>query len=367
MINIKKPVVLGVVASLALGIFATVPAAHADPVSDSFVAVGSDTLDSSMNALVNGTKATGSTIRITAGGANLASYDAFGSALIQTKTLGPAFVRPEGSGNGVNALIASIRGVAESTYLWNGVNIANQVDIARSSSGPTADPAGKLAWIPYARDAVGYAYLPVVGHESDLANLTTAQLTAIYNGTLTTVGSTTVNAMIPQNGSGTRKFFLNAIGVSSTSTCPLTVCTTSTTPENDASKLTVAGSIIPFSAANFIAQSNGVQVNTIGTTGVLLGSPDSVAPYSVSGTTLVPSATFYATTYGRNTYLVVEYARVTVGDPKYDANLAALVNSPSASSLTNFTTTLPSQPGSAKKKFGFLVPSSTTPVRANTW
>lgn len=367
MISIKKPVALGVMASLALGVFAAAPVAHADPVSGSYVAVGSDTLDSSMNALANGTHASGADVRISAGGAALGSFDAFGSSLIQTKSLGPYFVRPEGSGNGVNALIASIRGADDATYKWNNVNIANQIDIARSSSGPTADPAGKLSWVPYARDAVAYAYLPVAGHESDLANLTSAQLTALYNGTLTTVGSTTVNVMIPQNGSGTRKFFLSAIGVSTNSTCPLTVCTTSAVPENDASKLTVPGSIIPFSAANYIAQSNNVQVNTIGTTGVVLGSIDGIAPTTSSAGALVPNSAFYSTSYGRNTYLVVEYARVTVGDPKYDATLAALVNSSSASSLTNFSSALPSQPGSVKKKFGFLAPSSSTPIRANTW
>ncbi len=362
--KITKPVLLGVMAGLVLSTAAAVTPAFADPVSDSYVAVGSDTLDASMNALVNGTKVTGSTVRIKASGSPLASFDAFGSSLIQTKPTGPYFVRPEGSGNGVNSLIASIRGTG-----WQGVDITGQVDIARSSSGAgsNANANGNLIYVPYGRDAVAYAYLPVAGHESDLASLTTAQLKAIYNGTLTTVGSTTVNAMIPQNGSGTRKFFLNAIGVSSDSTCPLSVCTTSTVPENDASKLTVAGSIIPFSAANFIAQSNNVQTNTIGNSGVRLGAPDGNAPFTGSGSNLVPSSTFYATSYGRDTYLVVEYARINPSDSKYDATLAALVDSSSTGSLTNFTAALPSQPGSVKKKFGFLAPSTTTPTRAYTW
>ncbi|MCE1174349.1 MAG: substrate-binding domain-containing protein [Propionibacteriales bacterium] len=365
--KIKKPLILASVAGLALSTFAAITPAFADPVSGSYAAVGSDTLDASMNALANGTKVTGSTVRISAGSTPIGSFDAFGSSLIQTKPTGPYFVRPEGSGNGVNALIASIRGVSEPTQLWNGVNIGGQVDIARSSSGPTADANGKLSWVPYARDAVAYAYLPVAGHESDLANLTTAQLKGLYNGTITSIGSTTVNVMIPQNGSGTRKFFLKTIGVSSDSSCPLTVCSTSTTPENDASKLTVAGSIIPFSAANYIAQANGVQVNTIGTSGVLLGAPDGNAPFTGTGSSLVPASAFYNTSYGRDTYLVVEYARVTSGDAKYDATLAALVNSTSATSLTNFASALPSQPGSVKKKFGFLAPSSSAPVRANNW
>jgi hypothetical protein len=362
--KIKKPLILASVAGLALSTFAAITPAFADPVSDSYVAVGSDTLDSSMNALVNGTKASGPTVRIFAGGSALASYDAFGSSLIQTKSTGPYFVRPEGSGNGVNALIASIRGANEPTQLWKGVNIAGQVDIARSSSGPSADPNGKLTWVPYARDAVAYAYLPVAGHESDLASLTTAQLKGLYDGTITSIGGTTVNVMIPQAGSGTRKFFLKTIGVDPTGAgnCTLAVCTTSSTPENDASKLTVAGSIIPFSAANYIAQANGVQNNTIGTTGVLLGAPDGNAPFTGTGSSLVPASAFYNTSYGRDTYLVVERARLAS-----DATLAALVDSSKATSLTNFSTNFTSQPGSVKKKFGFLAPSSTTPITANNW
>jgi ABC-type phosphate transport system substrate-binding protein len=171
MIDIKKPVVLGVVASLALGIFAAVPAAHADPVSGSYVAVGSDTLDSSMNGLTNGTATTGSDVRITAGTATLGSFDAFGSATIQTTSEGPYFTRPSGSGAGVDALIASIKGTAlGATYL--GVDITGQVDIARSSSGPgaNANANGKIVYVPYARDAVAYMYIPDPAHPTDLAN-----------------------------------------------------------------------------------------------------------------------------------------------------------------------------------------------------
>ena len=362
--KIKKPLILGAVASIALSTFAAVTPAFADPVAGSYVAVGSDTLDASMNALANGTKVTGSTVRILANGATVGSFDAFGSATIQTKSGGPYFQRPSGSGAGVNALIASIKGT---TYGTPAVNIAGQVDIARSSSGPgtNADAAGKLIYVPYARDAVAYAYY---GSSTDLGNLTAAQLKGIYNGTITTIGSTTVNALIPQASSGTRKFFLSALGISSDASCPLAACTTSTLPENDASVLT-AGSIIPFSAANWIAQANGVAQNTIPASGnVVLGSPDGIAPYTGTGSSLVPSSTFYsAAPWGRDTYLVVEYAHVDSTSATYDATLAGLVDSTKATSLTNFSATLASQPGSVKKKYGFLAPSTTTPQRAYTW
>lgn len=364
MINIKKPVVIGVAASLALGIFAAVPAAHADPVSGSYVAVGSDTLDASMNALTNGTSATGSSVRIKASGASLGSFDAFGSATIQTKSAGPYFTRPSGSGAGVNALIASVQGA---TYGSPAVNIAGQVDIARSSSGPgsNASATGKLIYVPYARDAVSYMYIPDPAHPTDLANLTTAQLKSLYTTGATTIGSTVATPAIPQASSGTRKFFLSAIGVSTDATCPLTICTTSTLPENDATQITAVGTVMPFSVANWIAQSNGVAQNTIPATGaVVLGAPDGVATYTGTAPALVPSATFYnAAPYGRDTYLVVEYARIDTTSATYDATLAGLVNSTVATSLTNFGTA-PSQPGAVKKKYGFLAPSTTTPQRA---
>jgi len=54
---------------------------------------------------------------------------------------------------------------------------------------------------------------------------------------------------------------------------------------------------------------------------------------------------------------------VTVGDPKYDANLANLVST-TASKLGNTQSTLPSQAGSVKKKYGFLAPVTTVPFRA---
>ncbi|MGO7983689.1 hypothetical protein ACC691_38250, partial [Rhizobium johnstonii] len=93
--------------------------------------------------------------------------------------------------------------------------------------------------------------------------------------------------------------------------------------------------------------------------GVSLGSPTGAAPFTGTAPALVPNSAYYSNgTFGRDTYLVVERARVTSTDPSYDPALAALVDSTSGASLTNFGT-LPSQPGAVKKKFGFLAPSST--------
>lgn len=357
--KIKKPLILGVVAGLALSTFAAITPAFADPVSNSYVLVGSDTLQDSSNAIVNGTMITGSSVQALAG-STLGSFDAFGSASIQTKSAGPYFYRPAGSGDGRNALISSITGAA-----WHGVTITGQVDIARSSSGPgtNASTEGDLAYVPYGRDAVAYAYY---GPAADLGNLTTAQLKAIYeSNTDVTIGGTVVKPLIPQSSSGTRSFFLGAIGVT---TLGSTVSSsyngvTNTLPENNGSVLTEVGQIVPFSAASWIAQANGAAPSSLTANGAL-GSINGIAPFTGSGTSLVPNTAFYSTSYGRDTYLIVEFARIDPSNTaKFDQALADLMDRTKPTSLINFSSSATTV-GAVKKKFGFQAPSSTTIIRA---
>jgi hypothetical protein len=383
MVNIKKPVVLGVVASLALGIFAAVPA-HADPVANSYAVVGSDTLQASMDALTNGTDVTTSRVRVSAPAGTIGNFDAFApgynaaGGVIQTKAAGVSFPRPSGSGDGVNALIASINNTTFSQTSGTSIDkIGGQVDIARSSAGPTAQVAGGiLAWVPYGRDAVAYAY--VGGSTADatnVANLSAGQLNTIYGATADqVVNGTTVKAYLPQSGSGTRKFFMKAIGISSNIAGSAVYTNGDTLAENDASVFPVSTSIpagtayiVPFSAANWIAQSNAAAPNTIPASGVVkLGSPLAVPAFTGTGTALAPNAPYYAdTTFGRDTYLVVETARITSGNAKYDVNLANLLNPARATSLVNMSTSATS-PGGVKRAFGFLTVADTTPLYSNT-
>ena len=363
--KIKKIVALSAVAGIALAGLAFTPA-NAEPVANSYVLVGSDTLQDSTNALTNGTGASGSFVRILSNGASLGNFDAFGSAAIQTKPNGPFFGRPAGSGAGVTALRASITG---NPYSAGGTNttpakvITGQVDIARSSSGPgaNANAAGQLLYVPYARDAVAYAYK---GGTAAWANLTPAQLKQVFDGTLTTIDGAAIKPRLPQTGSGTRNFFLPAIGYASgTTVAPGVSDVGNATAENDATVL-AEGEIIPFSVASWVAQANGVTgTNSTNVAGVQLGSPIAGStPFTGTAPALVPNATYYASTsFGRDTYLVVENARVVAGT-KYDAGLAKLVDGSNAS-LNNFGA-LASAPGSVKKKFGFLAPSTTTAQRA---
>lgn len=362
--KLRKHLTLAMVAGIAITSVISAAPASAEPVANGYSLVGSDTLQDSLNAITNGTSVSGAFVRtIDADGVTLGNFDAFGSATIQAKSQGPFFVRPSGSGNGRNALIASIKGTA-----WQGTVITDQVDIARSSDGPGSNENvnGQLAYLPYGRDAVSYAYIG--GNGTDLANLTTAQLKSIYEASgTTTIGTTTVKPLLPQSGSGTRKFFLSAIGVATPGASDQA---TTTLAENDASVLKAAYAadasvayVIPFSAASWIAQVNNASgVNTVAGSNTSLGSINGTAAFTGTGTSLTPNAAFYSSSFGRDTYLIVEYARIVEG-AKYDPTLAALLDPSNALSLTNVDDS-PASVGAVKAKFGFLKPSSSALIRA---
>ncbi len=397
--KIKKGAALAAALGIAFaGLSASIPAS-AEPVvpnSDSagvfgpFAVVGSDTLESVLNSLTNGTHG----VTVAVAGGQVANYNAFGSTLIQTKAGQPLFPRPSGSGAGVAALRASVLNTAVTkdgiTYP---AGLTGDIDIARSSSGAGSDAnaLGDLVYIPFAQDALGYIYNTSglsAGQIDLIDSLTKTQLKAIYEagiaGANTTVaitdGTFTVNVepRLPQAASGTRKDFISKIGAS-------TLVTTSTyawegsgatgTPENSADVVTGSAEIMPFSISNYIAQANGMTAdNTTDAANVALGAVGGLVPLTGTAPNLVADSTYYATAnMGRTTYVVVEYARVqqflpdgTTPNPKYSARLATLV-SPSGgnSSLTSFVTTgVVNTAGKVKARFGFLAPATLTQDRA---
>lgn len=367
----NKVIALSAAVGVAVAGVALAAPANAEPVTNSYVVVGSDTLQDVLNALANGTTVTGSTVRSATAGGFIGSFDAYGSTLIQTKPAGPRIGRPNGSTDGVKALSRSIDGqpYTATTPGSPTVAITGQVDVARSSSGPgsSANQAGPLLYVPFGRDALTYAH---TGDAAVLGNLDQATLTGIFNCTIRDVGGVTVIPVIPQSGSGTRSDWLSKLGLTAAYSTANPSCVV-TGQEHDSAKLfdgstMPANAIVPMSAAQWVAQSTGAGIDRRGPLAVL-GSPVSgVSAVTGTGASTVPNATFYSNvTWGRDTYVVVEYARVEVGNAKYDANLAALVDSTKATSLTNRSTVLSSQAGSVKRKFGFLAPLSTTPIRSN--
>ncbi|MET7487164.1 Ig-like domain repeat protein [Streptomyces sp. NPDC005538] len=305
-----------VAAAVVSGTLALASPASADPTPAGtfrqLVGVGSDTTQDVLNALAGDTvnaKSYAATA-VTADGAGIASYDAIepgtGSttSTITTRSGGAAFLRPNGSGNGRLALSMSLTG--DKFPNSSGVAVKGQIDFARSSSGPSASGSA-LTYIPFARDAVGVAV-----RGTALNTLTVAQLHDIYAGSLTEVNGQTVHPKIPQSGSGTRKFFLAAIGLTDGTISP----SIPVVQENQGNAaLTEDGALVPFSVGSWIAQNNGVAPDystTAATAGghlasvVLPGDTGATSPVTTVNGKLTPVSGYYEnSTFGRDVYNVV--------------------------------------------------------------
>jgi ABC-type phosphate transport system substrate-binding protein len=184
-------------------------------------------------------------------GTHLYSWDALNPKTgltdnIKTKSGCAAIPRPNGSSAGIATLDLNTK---------DGKNFC--VDYARSSRGrASTDPAkgpGGIVFVAIGKDAVTYATNATTNAP---ANLTTAQLNAIYTCTDTNwsqVGgkNAPINAQLPQTSSGTRAFFLKAIGVATPGSC-----VNSTAEENEGVDAVLKGPnvIFPFSIGKYIAE-----------------------------------------------------------------------------------------------------------------
>ncbi|MEU6539279.1 Ig-like domain repeat protein [Streptomyces sp. NPDC047000] len=306
-----------VAAAVVAGGLALSSPAYADPTPAGtfrqLVGTGSDTTQDVLNALagddVNGKSYTASAVK-SANGAGIASYDAIepgtGSAgsNITTRSGGPSFLRPNGSGKGRLALSEALTG--DKYPDSSGVTIKGQVDFARSSSGPSTSGTA-LTYIPFARDAVGIA---VKG--AALGDLSVDQLHDIYSGTLTVLNGQTLHPKIPQSGSGTRKFFLSAIGLTDSTLSPAVP----TVQENQAdAALTEDGALAPFSVGSWIAQINGVAPDYSKDAAAagghlaavtLPGDSGATSPVTTVNGRIAPVNAYYEnSTFGRDVYNVV--------------------------------------------------------------
>ncbi|MEU1272499.1 Ig-like domain repeat protein [Streptomyces sp. NPDC005799] len=306
-----------VAAAVVAGGLALASPAYADPTPAGtfrqLVGVGSDTTQDVLNALAGDTvagKSYAATAVKSASGAGVASYDAIepgtGSttSTITTRSGGPSFLRPNGSGKGRLALSESLTG--DKFPDSSGVAIKGQVDFARSSSGPSFAGTA-LTYVPMARDAIGVAV-----RGSGLDTLTVAQLHDIYVGTLTTVNGQTVHPKIPQSGSGTRKFFLSILGLQDSDLAP----GVQAVQENQGnSALTEDGALVPFSVGSWIAQNNGVAPDytktSVGNGGHLAaiqlpGDDGATSPVTTVNGKLAPVQPYYEnSTFGRDVFNVV--------------------------------------------------------------
>jgi hypothetical protein len=318
MLRKNKVRLVAVVAAVASATLLGAFTANADPTAGTFPAlagVGSDTIQDVMNGMSTAIPAIG-------------SYDAVAPAsdsnktTITTRSGGVAFTRPNGSGDGQNALSDAIDG-----HAYNGVVITGDVDFARSSSGPAPAtfPGTQLTFIPFAKDAVSYAVneasdfprdIPEGSAAAAAANPSALTLWNIYHCTATTYTDSNTNTitiipLLPQSGSGTRKFWDSTFSLTEGSLPSCVTDLNGTTEENDGSSLTGPGDIMPFSISQYIAQGNWSSLpapTTQRTKAAVLGAIDGIQPFVLSGNTVVQNPSFEI---NRLVYNVVSTARLT--------------------------------------------------------
>ena len=169
---------------------------------------------------------------------------------ISTKSGCAAIPRPNGASAGLTAFYTNAKTKDKKDFCIDYVRSAR----GRSSSDPAKGPGGAL-FVALAKDAITYA--TNAGGNAP-ANLTTAQLNAIYTCTDTTwnqvggKGTATIQAFLPQTGSGLRTSFLKEIGVATPG-----ACVNSSVQQNEGTDPQFKknpNSLVPYSVAKYIAQ-----------------------------------------------------------------------------------------------------------------
>jgi ABC-type phosphate transport system substrate-binding protein len=179
---------------------------------------------------------------------------------IVTKAGCKPIARPDGSSAGIAALEANTRVPGHAKDFC--------IDFAGSSRAQTkTDPAcetGGICFAPVAGDAVTWATRDAASGGTDAPpNLTTAQLVSIYECTDTNwdeVGGKKgpIEPFLPQTSSGTRVFWLTALGGGKTPITPGPCVSDddNTLQDNEGINpvLNSAGVIVPYSVADYLAQ-----------------------------------------------------------------------------------------------------------------
>lgn len=311
----KLTKILTGIAAATAALALAVPAAHADPISKvgkaitpaeyDIVGVGSDSIQYVMDQLTYDYDYDINRVH-NATHPYIYSWDAVkpGTASTTTDNITlksgcSSIVRStiDGSGAGIKYLALNTRTKDKKYYC---------ADFARSSRARAAgDPSStSVVFVPLAKDAVTYATTKTTDAP---ANLTIAQLTGIYTCKYTNwkqVGgkNAAIKAYIPQSGSGTRAFFLSAIGVSTLGSCVID-STTNPLQENEGTdpRLNSPQVIVPYSVGSWLAQKYHSAAcgktptssqNKFGcdSDGVLyLNKINSTVPYINSGTAKTPN------------------------------------------------------------------------------
>lgn len=281
-------------ATLSLAVGSAMADPTGPPTPRNLNGTGSDTTQGVMNALSN-VVSLASPPNGGNAGLQIGSWDA-ATAPGQTITTNasPActnIARPSGSNNGIIALV-------------NDRNAGTHcLSFARSSTdNHTSHVGDHLTYIPFATDAVAYAVRgpgATPAGSSISRNLSVATLKTIYTQTGTTC-LTAFEPLLPQFGSGTRKFFLeNVLGLGAGADVAnyagpggLHPCVSDKDSagnpllENTGNLLTDDKQIEPYSISSWIAQTtkNVTDVHGFALLGNINGNPSMVINSTATGT-----------------------------------------------------------------------------------
>jgi len=341
---VKVAAVAAALGSLAAIGFAGSSPAQADPKQyDALIAVGSDTTQDVTNAFAgfsSGINYTPLQSNAASGLTQMISFDAGATSCIATKTGAGLILRPNGSTGGRRALSQIGLGTSQwgSGSPCGNKDLVGLLDFARSSSGPvTGDTATVLTYVPFARDALTFAYYSADGTSG--TDTTQANLDTIFTNGTGVIGGTPVIPCGIQTSSGTYGSWNGNVGVTgpemeaATTFCKSVggvVDTTGRLQEHNGPQLkikgdliagqsnalcdgVVGGAVVPctnvqviigFSASQFVARSNGLADPNPGP-GVALGSIAGLPFVTGTAPNVLTNAAGYAnTTFGRDVYNV---------------------------------------------------------------
>lgn len=203
--------------------------------------------------------------------------------------------RANGSSAGRDALLAS---------MTVGSTTEGCLDFARTSSGSIA--AGQT-FVPLGSDGLTYAF-PAGGDIGPQA--TVANLQLIYKCDPSVAGA--FEPLIPQSGSGTRASWATMMGISSSTLPPCVKDALGGSPiqEHDGTRFTASNQIVPFSVAQYLAQSFGAsgdrrgsaQLGQLGGTNPLIQNPGQTG-LRVVGNILPTTVANDANSLGNNVFI----------------------------------------------------------------
>jgi ABC-type phosphate transport system substrate-binding protein len=198
------------------------PPSGVTPKPRDVVGVGSDTIQNVFDQFSHDYNATHTSGKLYSWDATNPKTGAMGDPIqLKSGSSNCNIPRPDGSSAGISAL--------ENTKTTTGGLPC--INFARSSRARASTDPSTISFINLAGDAETYWTQP--GSNAP-TNLTTADLTGIYNCSITHWNqipgnsggsSATIAVFLPQNGSGTRAFWLSAIGLTAPGSCVSTSAT----------------------------------------------------------------------------------------------------------------------------------------------